>query len=408
MTDYKRDVYYLYNYENGQKRNNVGFARVEQRNGTCKITSRIRVPSMNGKTLRVCLFVRENGQMQFLPVGTMSVVNMTGESRVLFHTENILGTGYDLEDMKGMVIYDSQEKFFGSEWDDQKIFFEEFKLAGEKRAYTGMDGNTGGMERNDWETGGRDGSKTEAQTEVSEAEQAEKGLAEMPGADMQAGSLEQYVSGNMFDDNRNIDKKDSAEGTYAGGNEECLAAETPVWTEDVLMAAAYMEEAEESRASGECSEILKSGYGNPEEAAGVKDCAEKEAGDCFREKKEGCREQLPGIFYQFPRMQPFEDDEMTDCIRIEPQDIGRLPMESWVLANNSFLLHSYYSYRHLLLARRSCGSGYEYVLCAPGICQNREQFMAAMFGFCDFKPVKNVPDKTGEFGYWYMPVVMEV
>ena len=115
---------------------------------------------------------------------------------------------------------------------------------------------------------------------------------------------------------------------------------------------------------------------------------------------------LPAVFYQFPQMYPFEDDEMTDCVRIEPQDIGRLPMESWILANNSFLLHSYYSYRHLLLARRKHGSSFEYVICAPGICQNREQFMAAMFGFSDFKPARNVEDKNGEFGYWYMPVLI--
>ena len=72
----------------------------------------------------------------------------------------------------------------------------------------------------------------------------------------------------------------------------------------------------------------------------------------------------------------------------------------------SFLLHSYYSYRHLLLARKTVNDGTEYVLCAPGICQNREEFMASMFGFCDFKPVRRVKDKKGEFGYWYMPVMV--
>ena len=54
---------------------------------------------------------------------------------------------------------------------------------------------------------------------------------------------------------------------------------------------------------------------------------------------------------QFPQMYPFEDDEMMSCVRIEPQDIGKLPIDTWILANNSFLLHGYYSYRHIVLMK---------------------------------------------------------
>lgn len=322
MSDYQRDVYYLYNYENGQKRNNVGFTRVEQFHGKCRMTSRIRVPSMNGKTLQVCLFIRKEGEMQFLPVGSMQINNMTGENRTVFHADNILGMGYCMEEMKGMVIYDSQQKFFGSEWDDQKIFFREFKMAEEK----------------------------EIKQEEPEAEPDRLWTA----------SCEEVIQETDKEKEEAVLSASREEELFSGVSEEIQEAECK-----------NAENKEEDFSKGQFSESL------------------------------------PGVFFQFPQVHPFEDDEMTDCVRIEPQDIGRLPMESWVLANNSFLLHSYYSYRHLLLARKNSDCGYEYVLCAPGICQNREQFMAAMFGFCDFKPAKKVKDKNGEFGYWYMPVAIE-
>lgn len=99
------------------------------------------------------------------------------------------------------------------------------------------------------------------------------------------------------------------------------------------------------------------------------------------------------------RMYPFEDEQVLACIRMEPQEIGTLPMKYWYLANNSFLLHGYYSYRHLIMAKMGDG---RYILGVPGVNYQREQFMAGMFGFCEFKPVQNHPLTGSEFGYWYM------
>ena len=65
---------------------------------------------------------------------------------------------------------------------------------------------------------------------------------------------------------------------------------------------------------------------------------------------------LEKIMDQGMRMFPFEDDEMTACVRMEPQDIGLLPMPYWRLAGNSFLLHGYYRYRHLIMARKKDGT----------------------------------------------------
>ena len=108
---------------------------------------------------------------------------------------------------------------------------------------------------------------------------------------------------------------------------------------------------------------------------------------------------LEKIIDQGMRMYPFEDDQITACVRLEPQDIGMLPMQYWRLASNSFLLHGYYSYRHLIMAQRNDGT---FIFGIPGVNYERERFMASMFGFDQFKPVRANAREGSEFGYWYM------
>ena len=108
------------------------------------------------------------------------------------------------------------------------------------------------------------------------------------------------------------------------------------------------------------------------------------------------------IFNGFPGMYPFEDDEIIECVKLEPHDLGMFPMDKWALANNSFLLHGYYTYRHLIFARLIRDKQCKYILGVPGIFRDREKFMAKMFGFNSFKGVRNKPIEIGEFGYWYM------
>lgn len=105
------------------------------------------------------------------------------------------------------------------------------------------------------------------------------------------------------------------------------------------------------------------------------------------------------------KMYPFQDGELAECVRVEPKDIGRLPMEYWNLGNNSFLLHGYCSYKYLLFAKRMNRIRCEYLLMIPGIYQQREKMMARMFGFEQFKCARRREQRQGEFGYWYMTLI---
>ena len=113
------------------------------------------------------------------------------------------------------------------------------------------------------------------------------------------------------------------------------------------------------------------------------------------------QEKTPNVYEQMmaqlPSMYPFEDDQVGACVRLELQDIGRMPMSCWAYGSNSFLLHGYYCYRYLILAKLGSEC---YLLGVPGLWQHREQYMASMFGFREFRPVSRENYGNGAFGYW--------
>ena len=112
------------------------------------------------------------------------------------------------------------------------------------------------------------------------------------------------------------------------------------------------------------------------------------------------REQWAYLMKHFPMMQYQEGDALISGIRLNQRDLGKVPQEKWGFGNNSFLLHGFYQYRHLLLLRRQTKTAVQYLIGVPGVYGEREQMMAAMFGFQEFKVMKEPDVKNGSFGYW--------
>ena len=72
---------------------------------------------------------------------------------------------------------------------------------------------------------------------------------------------------------------------------------------------------------------------------------------------------MAGAAEILPEDPAFGYESGCEILTIRPQDIGRLPRESWVYGNNSFLLHGYHNYNHLLLVEEDG----HYWLGVPGI-----------------------------------------
>jgi hypothetical protein len=108
---------------------------------------------------------------------------------------------------------------------------------------------------------------------------------------------------------------------------------------------------------------------------------------------------------RYAKVQAFDYEDGCEILLITPQDIGLLPRETWIYGNNSFLLHGYYNYRHLILARLENPQGDpRYLLGVPGHSFRPEKNMAALFGFTHFIPAKKQPEQDGRFGYWYAEI----
>ena len=103
----------------------------------------------------------------------------------------------------------------------------------------------------------------------------------------------------------------------------------------------------------------------------------------------------------YPHIKPYGDDR--EYLSVRPADFLIFQEESYRKVNNSFLMHGYYNYGHLILARIRRQAEYAYYVGAPGSFFEREKQVAIMFGFESFECEKE-PAQAGDFGYYMMRV----
>ncbi len=509
MPDYKRLVSYMYNYEDGLKKHNVGYARVEARNGQCKCTLHVAAPSLNDKQLKVYMFKKNNDGFEGILLGTLQVRNGVGDYRTVTDPLHIMNSSYGLDDMGGIVLYYTERKFLATSWDETPITMD--RVAGMENKKYDNELKAANVIADKTETAvktpeNNTGSVKESAVKEAVEETERYGRQEKQQVMKESQEYRNDNEGEVFNDldngkdsryERTPDTEDESDKVAAKevekeeghkesqqkdikiiddrGKEEKdniieeLNSPVEILQNEGLSKAETEKDKEQEEPSGPQAGAAKrddkpqaeetQDYGSPgiEEPAGqnnaeayessvnpVRPEAYEDTDTVYDPETEGLGQQnvtedlvyqenldlqagvnseeyrrsgekqpffedhplAKRIYRSFPRMYPFEDNEIAWCVRIEPQDIGLFPMEAWILGNNSFLLHGYYSYRHLIFARMNDKNGFSYILGVPGIYHNREKFMARMFGFENFKCVKRKAQRTGEFGYWYIPITL--
>ena len=103
----------------------------------------------------------------------------------------------------------------------------------------------------------------------------------------------------------------------------------------------------------------------------------------------------------YPHVHPFSDER--EFLSVSPSDFVLLGRQSYKLVNNSFLLHGYYSFRHLILMRGEKRGQITFYIGVPGNLYERDKKSAVMFGFESFE-CANEPAQEGDFGYYLIPV----
>ena len=173
-----------------------------------------------------------------------------------------------------------------------------------------------------------------------------------------------------------------------------------VWNDDVVnVCRMEMWKMEEDSVQDEGAEC-KQGLTQDEEPECKKETMQDEEPECEQESLED----------EEPECGKLEDDlEKEACLgvkvrKIQRKDMVCLPRCEWRHANNSFLIHGYYNYHHLILTVRDD----RLKLGVPGVYHPQEERAAESFGFPEFIPAEELDLKlTAEekndrekFGYW--------
>ena len=167
----------------------------------------------------------------------------------------------------------------------------------------------------------------------------------------------------------------------------------------------YPESPGQSRGSqnshrAENADISRNFPEDTEEAQECQEDADPPAGPAFSSRN---RESWRRLQDCYPHIQPFSDGQIHQCLQLTMKDLPELRKNSWFIGSNQFLARGCQQYHHFLLGvfRDDNGQDSGWVLGIPGIYDEKERFLAGMFGFPNFKPSRESSIRSGQFGYWY-------
>lgn len=116
MAGMKRFVTYIYAYEEQKKGNNIGFAKVEIRGGELRMEIHLRGVYAAQGECRVYLFRENAGNMEGIPIGTMTLGNGSGDFGVVLKAGQIRESPFGIADMEGIFLLAADDYIFMSRW----------------------------------------------------------------------------------------------------------------------------------------------------------------------------------------------------------------------------------------------------------------------------------------------------
>ena len=343
---FQKKIIYLDYVERENKIKNGGVIKWEARGDESRVQIHIRglypTDSCRGELILL-------SEGEGYPADTIYLQYGTAEYAGIWHNENLAGTGIPYEGCDGIIIKLSETRFLRGIWRNREKQKEEAP-------------------------------ETAPQNESEPAVLAAAQTAEEPMAAVQTMgpvSAAQTVL-DAYDDT-------VLEPQPMRGNEEMRQDEPGVEVQP-------MPEAEEpQQAIPLAEEEAQSHEAEPaSEALFLRSQRKMQAGQISPNKWE----QLNRIY---PKIQPFGD--VREYLSIAPCDFVILSEHYQEMVQNSFLLHGYYNYGHLILTKIKEGIDDNYYLGVPGVYYEREKQAALLFGFEGFEGDGDAV-QDGSFGYY--------
>lgn len=393
MADYKRLVSYIYAYPGGVRDKNVGFAKAEVRNGQFKLTVSVKgvytdTPELFGVYVMVDGKKHQPGGFTLLKTGTVMVNQGIGQYQDLFNPMNINQSGYTFEDISGIALARENEDFYRmfSLWEDCILNTEDITFAQPEAAAASNPVAQADSEE----------VSVKEQVNRTAGQEAERKSAEMSGNVRES----ETVRRNAEDVSEN-EVEDVVEAAVTSKPETPESAQSAGQQTDLQQETAQMK-AQQVRAMEAVQELLFRNT-NPQ---GTMPQNTKLQHTTLQNAKP--QEEMPAfekVFINRDFIDAFEDDYFYDCVEVTPELLKQLPIEDDAVVNNSFLVHGYYNFKHILFGK-VCenDNNTRYFIGVPGMYCNRERFMASMFGFCNFKKSHRSDYSNPYFGYWYQEI----
>ena len=390
MADYKRLVSYIYAYPGGVRDKNVGFAKAEVRNGQFKLTVSVKgvytdTPELFGVYVMVDGKKHQPGGFTLLKTGTVMINQGIGQYQDLFNPMNINQSGYTFEDISGIALARENEDFYRmfSLWEDCILNTEDITFAQPEAAAASNPVAQADPEE----------VSVKEQVNRTTGQEAERKSAEMSGNVRESETVRRNaedVSENEVEEAAVTSKPATPESAQSAGQQADLQQET-----------AQMK-AQQVRAMEAVQELLfrnTNPQGTMPQNTKLQDTTPQNAKP---------QEEMPAfekVFINRDFIDAFEDDYFYDCVEVTPELLKQLPIEDDAVVNNSFLVHGYYNFKHILFGK-VCenDNNTRYFIGVPGMYCNRERFMASMFGFCNFKKSHRSDYSNPYFGYWYQEI----
>ena len=445
MAEYQRIVSYLYEYSNGMKGENAGFAKIEKRQKQLRLYFHVKTND-EALTYKIYFYRFRHGTMEGILLDSFQ------RNDTIIEFKNTYPLVVDLDQVDGFLIYHSNSHFFGSEWNDKPITIRNF-LPAEDMSKNPEADRTEKVRKSDavqrevtresQETGRTEVPVPETQ-EPPEPAQGESLSGSAP-ADTEPSEPAQEDSmpesrpvQNPSPSDKEVPEEDEEEPPSGAPDpppiedpfdelpqEIPIPAGTPDTKSTVpepapepagLPPRVYVEpeipESEPMSAESLTEEDTSEEEPPEEKAAGqheerIADPDSKLAEyieDLQLEKK--VKEQgvpnTPSLFdwKEYPTL-PLPPSYMLDpSIKIKVEDLQNIPHVPENMKTNGFLLLNYGNYGHLMLCQhRQTNRIY---LGVPGVFDNEKNFIAKLFGFRDFLTVPESCQKTGNFGYWIL------
>lgn len=293
MAGIQRFVTYIYAYENGQKYNNAGYAKVETRGNNGRMEIHFADDGVANGVGKVSFLYIKDKKLVSIPIGEISFENGRGAALFTFHTEMLQNTAVSFHEIDGIGINDSNHQTYMSFWKDVEV------------------PEAAAMQPDSEEAGSEAAEEIEIQPQQEALSQKEM----IEEAEQESLHTMEIPMRNVF----------------------------PTYTLDAVWKSMA--------------------------------------------KNTGCVQ--------------INDD--VCAIQMELSGLRELPQKYWYFGNNSFLLHGFFNYHHLLWGKLPNG---KWFLGVPGVYHRQERVMASIFGFPGFLPLAEASSENDNMremqqGIWY-------